>query len=95
MHTHTHARTRTHTYTRPIHAHPIPQASPELVAACSGVDLLVLEGMGRAIETNLREAFSVDSLKLGMIKHPEVAACLGGRLYDCVCKYDRAAPPAR
>lgn len=26
----------------------------------------------------------------GMIKHPEVAACLGGRLYDCVCKFDLA-----
>lgn len=25
-----------------------------------------------------------------MIKHPEVAACLGGRLYDVVCKFDPA-----
>lgn len=27
----------------------------------------------------------------GMIKHPEVAACLDARLYDCVCKFDRVA----
>jgi hypothetical protein len=48
----------------------------------------VLEGMGRAIETNLYARFTCDSLKLGMVKHPEVAACLGGELYDCVCKFD-------
>lgn len=74
----------------PLRAHPHRQVSAELAAACSeGVDLVVLEGMGRAIETNLRAAFTADSLKLGMIKHPEVAQLLGGRLYDCVCKYDK------
>jgi type II pantothenate kinase len=67
------------------------QVSPELAAEAAGADLVVLEGMGRGIETNLLAAFTVDSLKLGMIKHPEVAACIpGGRLYDCVCKFDRA-----
>lgn len=30
---------------------------------------------------------SCDSVNLGMIKHPEVAAALGGRLYDCVCQF--------
>lgn len=44
--------------------------------------------MGRAIETNLRARFTCDSLKLGMVKHAEVATCLGGDLYDCVCKFD-------
>jgi damage-control phosphatase, subfamily II, stand-alone protein len=46
--------------------------SPELAAAAADADLVVLEGMGRAIETNLNAHFTVDSLKLGMIKHPEV-----------------------
>lgn len=55
-------------------------------------DLVVLEGMGRGIETNLYAKFSVDSLKLAMIKHQEVATCLGGRLYDCVCQYYPAHP---
>ena len=36
------------------------------------MDLVVLEGMGRAIETNLHASFVCDALKLGMIKHPEV-----------------------
>ena len=55
--------------------------------AAAGADLIVLEGMGRAIETNLNARFTVDVLKLGMVKHPEVATCLGGTLYDCVCKF--------
>jgi type II pantothenate kinase len=71
------------------------QVSPALAGAAAGADLLVFEGMGRGIETNLRASFKCDSLKLGMIKHPEVAACLaGGRLYDCVCKFDRAGTDA-
>ena len=68
------------------------QVSRELAAVVEDVDLVVLEGMGRGIETNLRAAFACDALKLGMIKHPEVAAELGGRLYDCVCKFDAAKP---
>ena len=64
------------------------RGSRALAEAATGADLVVLEGMGRAIETNLRAAFTVDSLKVGMIKHPEVAQSLGGRLYDCVCKFD-------
>ncbi|KAF8066326.1 damage-control phosphatase [Scenedesmus sp. PABB004] len=66
------------------------EVSAELAAEAADADLLILEGMGRAIETNLCATFTVDSIKLGMIKHPEVAACLGGRLYDCVCKFDAA-----
>ncbi len=51
------------------------------------VDLVVLEGMGRGIETNLRARLSCDCLKLAMIKHPEVAQHLKGRLYDGVIKF--------
>ncbi|KXZ49303.1 hypothetical protein GPECTOR_22g897 [Gonium pectorale] len=67
----------------------LTQLSPEAVEAAADCDLIVLEGMGRGIETNLHAALSCDSLKLGMIKHPEVAAHFSGRLYDCVCKFDR------
>lgn len=48
------------------------QLSPECVAAAEDVDLIVVEGMGRAIETNLYASFTCDSLKLAMVKHPEV-----------------------
>jgi damage-control phosphatase, subfamily II, stand-alone protein len=67
------------------------QVSQEVAAIAQDVGLIVLEGMGRSIETNLNARFSVDALKLGMIKHPEVAAELGGRLYDIVCKFDAAS----
>ncbi|KAG2436611.1 hypothetical protein HYH02_011546 [Chlamydomonas schloesseri] len=69
----------------------LSQLSEEAVAATADCDLIVLEGMGRAIETNLNCQMRCDSLKLGMIKHPEVAALLGGRLYDCVCRYHPGA----
>ena len=48
------------------------QVSLALATAAKGVDLVVLEGMGRAIETNLNAQLSCDKLNLGMIKHPEV-----------------------
>ena len=48
------------------------QVSHEVVQQAGNVDLIILEGMGRGIETNLHAQFSVDSLKLGMIKHREV-----------------------
>ncbi|KAL4443034.1 hypothetical protein ABPG77_008525 [Micractinium sp. CCAP 211/92] len=68
----------------------LSKVSPELAEAAAGADLVVLEGMGRSIETNLHVKLSCDTLNLGMIKHPEVAAALGGRLYDCVCSFRRA-----
>ncbi len=48
------------------------QVSQEVVQKAGDADLIILEGMGRGIETNLYAQFSVDSLKLGMIKHREV-----------------------
>ena len=57
-------------------------------------DLLILEGMGRAVETNLQAAFTCDSLKLAMIKDKLVAQRRGGKLFDTVCKFDVASAPA-
>ena len=48
------------------------QVSEEVREAAGDADLIILEGMGRGIETNLHARFRVDSLKLGMIKHKEV-----------------------
>eukprot|EP00898_Chlorokybus_atmophyticus_P006608 jgi/Chlat1/6949/Chrsp52S06615 len=65
--------------------------SSELVEAAGEADLIIVEGMGRSIETNLYAKFTCDSLKLGMVKHQEVADALRGRMYDCVCKFDRSS----
>ncbi len=48
-------------------------------------DLIILEGMGRGIETNLYAQFSVDSLKLGMIKHREVILQLYSTFGQLAC----------
>lgn len=66
--------------------------SPELAYAAEDADLVVMEGMGRGIETNLYAQFKCDSLNIGMVKHKEVADFLGGRLYDCVIKFTEAIP---
>ena len=44
------------------------RVSPEVAAEAAGADLVVLEGMGRGIETNLRARFTCDAAKLGMVK---------------------------
>ncbi|TYK08134.1 DUF89 domain-containing protein [Cucumis melo var. makuwa] len=67
------------------------RVSQELSYLAADADLVVLEGMGRGIETNLYAQFKCDSLKIGMVKHLEVAEFLGGRLYDCVFKYNEVS----
>ncbi|CAJ2666904.1 unnamed protein product [Trifolium pratense] len=69
----------------------LTRVSQELAYLANDADLVVLEGMGRGIETNLYAQFKCDSLKIGMVKHPEVAQFLGGRLYDCVFKYNEVS----
>lgn len=64
--------------------------SQELNQVAQDADLVVLEGMGRAIESNFDAAFKVDSLRIAVLKDARVAARIGGQLYDCVCKYARA-----
>ncbi len=53
------------------------------------VDLLVIEGMGRAIESNLDTPFICDTLKIAMIKDAGVARWLGGQVYDLVMKFEQ------
>ncbi|KAL9244912.1 hypothetical protein vseg_018626 [Gypsophila vaccaria] len=69
----------------------LSSVSQELAYLASDADLVIMEGMGRGIETNLYAQFKCDSIKIGMVKHPEVAQFLGGRLYDCVFKYNEVS----
>ncbi|KAL3694170.1 hypothetical protein R1sor_007821 [Riccia sorocarpa] len=65
------------------------QVSSEVAEAANGADLVVLEGMGRAVHTNFNAKFKCDVLKLAMIKNQRVAdKLLNGSLYDCVCRYE-------
>jgi type II pantothenate kinase len=67
------------------------QVSAGLARAARDAELVVLQGMGRALETNWSARFTVPALKVAMVKDPAVAAALGGRLYDAVCRFDLAA----
>jgi len=73
----------------------LTRVSPELAAACRDdePDLVVLEGMGRAVETNYNARLRCDTLKLAMIKDEGVASSIGGDLYDLVCRFEPANPP--
>lgn len=52
-----------------------------------GVDLVVIEGMGRGVESNIDAAFTCDVMKIAMIKDHGVAQAMGGKLYDLVLKF--------
>ncbi len=64
--------------------------SRELVEAVNrrGVDLVILEGMGRAVESNLHVPFKCDVMKIALLKDPSVAKSLGGEMYDPVLRFE-------
>ncbi|KAI4989239.1 hypothetical protein ZWY2020_036556 [Hordeum vulgare] len=65
------------------------QVSSELAAAAKDADLLILEGMGRSLHTNLNACFKCDALKLAMVKNQRLAEKLfNGNIYDCICKFE-------
>lgn len=65
------------------------RVSDVLADATVGVDLLVIEGMGRSVHTNYHTQMRCDCLKLAMIKNKHVAETLfAGDVYDCVCRFD-------
>ncbi|XP_017794391.1 PREDICTED: pantothenate kinase 4 [Habropoda laboriosa] len=57
------------------------------------VDLIVLEGMGRTLHTNLHAKLTCECLKLAVIKNRWLALRLGGDMYAVICKYER--PPLK
>jgi type II pantothenate kinase len=61
--------------------------SAELNAACADADLVILEGMGRGVESNLDARFACDALNIAMIKDEAVAGRIGGRMYDLVLRF--------
>lgn len=66
----------------------LTQLSPTLVEAAVQADLVVLEGMGRAIESNWNARFHCDVIRTAMIKDGGVAWVFGWQLYDLVFRFD-------
>ncbi len=53
----------------------------------SGVDVVVIEGMGRAIHTNFHAEFKCESLKIAVLKNEWLASRLGGDVFSVIFKY--------
>ncbi|KAJ8310602.1 hypothetical protein KUTeg_012467 [Tegillarca granosa] len=51
-------------------------------------DLIVIEGMGRAVHTNFNAAFSCEALKVAVIKNRWLANRLGGEMFSVMFKYE-------
>ncbi|EDQ85512.1 uncharacterized protein MONBRDRAFT_11801 [Monosiga brevicollis MX1] len=66
----------------------------ELAEASQDADLVVIEGMGRALHTNWDARFRCDVLKLAMIKNAWLAKRLNANMYDVVCRFDEAPTPS-
>jgi type II pantothenate kinase len=56
------------------------------VAAAS--DLIVLEGMGRGVESNWTQEFTCDAWRIALLKDRTVARWLGAEVFDAVCRLD-------
>jgi uncharacterized protein with ATP-grasp and redox domains len=65
--------------------------SEKLNSLAADADLVILEGMGRGVESNLDAAFSCDALNLAMIKDTAIARRLNGKVYDVVCRFRRGS----
>jgi type II pantothenate kinase len=65
----------------------LSDVSDELNAASADADFIVLEGMGRGVESNLDARFSCDALNIAMLKDQAVARYIGGEVFDLVCKF--------
>lgn len=68
----------------------LTNVSDELDVAAEGADLVILEGMGRGVESNFDTVFSVDALNAAVLKDTQVTRHVGGQLLDCIFKYTRA-----
>ncbi len=65
----------------------LAKVSHELNQAAVGADLVIVEGMGRGVESNLDAEFNCSAANLAMIKDQMVAKRQNGKLYDVICRF--------
>jgi uncharacterized protein with ATP-grasp and redox domains len=65
----------------------LKEVSAELNSASADADLVILEGMGRGVESNLDANFACDALNLAMIKDVIIAKRNSGKLFDVICRF--------
>lgn len=61
----------------------------DLCDTMKSADLIVLEGMGRAVHTNLYARFNVDSLKFAVLKNEWLAKSLGAEQFSVIFQYGK------
>jgi type II pantothenate kinase len=61
--------------------------SRELNAVSADADFVIIEGMGRGVESNLDAQFNCDALNLAMLKDEAVADRHSGKVFDVICRY--------
>ncbi|MEO0474652.1 MAG: ARMT1-like domain-containing protein [Planctomycetota bacterium] len=69
----------------------LTRVSPQLAAVCGElpIDLVVLEGMGRSMESNPDCKLTCDCLRLAMVKDLGVAESFDAELFDLVMRYEQ------
>jgi len=69
----------------------LARVSPELAAVCDSlpIDLVVLEGMGRSMESNPYCKLDCDVLRLAMVKDLGVSEAFGAELFDLIMRYEQ------
>lgn len=60
----------------------------DLCNAMETADFVILEGMGRAVQTNLYAKFNVDCLKLAVLKNEWLAKSLGASQFYVICDFE-------
>jgi len=68
----------------------LTQLAEPACRAVADADLIILHGMGRAVESNFRAAFACDCVRTAVLKDPAVAALVGARMFDCIFRFDAA-----
>ena len=69
----------------------LTKISPQLASVCEAlpIDLVVLEGMGRSMESNPDCKLTCDCLRLAMVKDLGVAESFNAELFDLMMRYER------
>ena len=65
----------------------LSRVSDECADAARGADLLILEGMGRSVESNRSARFTCDALWIALIKDPQVARQIGVPMFSPVWRF--------
>jgi uncharacterized protein with ATP-grasp and redox domains len=68
----------------------LSRVSEECNTAAADSDLIVLEGMGRGVESNWRQQFKCDVWRVALLKDACVTRWLGAELFDPVCRFASA-----